>query len=158
LDRRPNGPGKDCSKGWNMREMSGSKIIVAVAFVAWCTAMVGCLSRSEPPMGMANGYPSTQRTTVYPNPTPGAGSPQMVRGPDGMIRQASFGQPGGPEDVHADGKLGMPRVMPDGSIVQNPGMMPGPMMVASPPLPTELNRYPGPPHRVAPPDILLIEA
>jgi polysaccharide export outer membrane protein len=63
--------------------------------------------------------------------------------------QAGFGhaQPGAPGEEIIDGQLGMPQVMAHGPH--------GPM---PPPVPRELAQTTLPPHRVAPPDVLLIEA
>ena len=61
--------------------------------------------------------------------------------------QAQFGQPGKADEVIVDGQFGMPNTM-------QPGMMPGMNL----PQPGELKMTTHPPHRVAPPDILQIEA
>jgi polysaccharide biosynthesis/export protein len=133
-----------------MMRMSRRRGFVSVILLSMSTAMAGCLNTgSEPPMAQGPGsYTPSQRMT---------GSPaSYVRGPDGTIQQVGNVQPqvrfdgqpvaGQPGDIIIDQGLGTPTGMPGG------------MMVGGPPMPTELNKTTHAPHRVAAPDILLIEA
>jgi polysaccharide export outer membrane protein len=138
-----------CSKEWIMMRMSRRNGVVSVVLLSMSLAMAGCLNTgNEPPLGHGqNGQqPSLQRTTNYPNQPNNVQPVQYVKGPDGVIRQATFAQPqpGQPEEVIVEGALGQPTAMPGGPV--------------SPPMPTELNPTTFSPHRVAAPDILLIEA
>ena len=139
-----------------MMRMSRCKGVASVFLMALCIGTTGCLNNGlfSPSGQMASmgqpGYPNGLPTTpAYPHASGHGKSP-------GMIQQTSYpprpnfpGQPpmgGQPDEVHVEQPgVGMP--MPG-------GMMPP----TSPPLPRELGMVAHPPHRVAPPDILHVEA
>jgi len=141
-----------------MMRMSRRQGVVTVVFLSLCTAMAGCLNTEAEPF-IANGldgYPPMQRTTTYPYQPNGMPPGAYLNGPDEMIRQTSYSPPqaqfgqavaGQKDEGATEGTLGMPKAMPGGM-----------MMPLAPPLPTELAKTTHAPHRVAAPDILLIEA
>lgn len=119
-----------------MMRMSRRSGGVTVLMMSLCILMTGCMSTSferttwkEP-----NGYPPIQRAGGMPN-MPGAGS---------GLRQAQFDVPGKQPEVIMDGGFGPPSAVH--------------MMPTNPPLPRELVMTTHAPHRVAPPDVLRIEA
>lgn len=121
-----------------MMRMSRRSGVVSVLFVSVCAALSGCLNTYERTnLSEANGYSPVQRAGGY-----STAPPPYLTGSDGKVRQAQFGPPGKGDEVIMDGTH-----MPPGM------MMPGPL-----PLPGELKMTTLAPHRVAPPDILLIEA
>ena len=141
-----------------MMRMSRRQVVVIVLLLSLCTAMAGCLGTEVEP-SIANGldgYPSLQRNTMYGYQPNGMPPSAYLQGPESMIQQTSYPPPqaqfgqavaGKPEDGAIDGTLGMPKAIPGGM-----------MMPQAPPLPTELAKTTHAPHRVAAPDILLIEA
>jgi protein involved in polysaccharide export with SLBB domain len=128
-----------------MMGMNRRNTMVAGVMLSLCSAMAGCLNSSN--------NPSTAR----------GANPDGFQNQPGVIRQTSFMQPMQPmhpmqpmqtmppEEGGDPQVLGMPTMVADGH-----GMMP--MMAINPPLPTELAPSAHAPHRVAAPDILLIEA
>lgn len=159
---------------------------VTAILMSMCFGLAGCMNTGgddrvmSPPV--ARGYPPTQPTPAnrsgYYAPMPtGAPTPgNIMTTPGGMmdprIRPAGqTGQPGQPvmpEEVPIDPGAGVPQgpmggiqppiggIQPQfGGIPSQVGAVPIP---TSPPLPTELARTTHAPHRVAPPDILYIEA
>jgi polysaccharide export outer membrane protein len=140
-----------------MMRMSRGKRIVSVVLLGLCTAMAGCLNTGgeSPMLNGPNG--SQQRTAVYPSSPNGmpAGS-FALNGSGGELQQTAYsppqarlGQaaPGRPDEPGIEQGLGTPTAMSGGMMVPY-----------SPPLPVELRMSTHAPHRVAAPDILLIEA
>jgi protein involved in polysaccharide export with SLBB domain len=127
-----------------MMRMSRGKKIASVVMLGVCLGMAGCLGTGNDDRTFlqpgANGPPAQYRSS-YP------GYPNQTGYPGETIQQTRYMQaaPGQPDDVIVERGIGMPTAM---------GMMPGGPL----PLPTELNPTAHPPHRVAAPDILYIEA
>jgi polysaccharide biosynthesis/export protein len=125
-----------------MVRMSRRSGVASVVLLSMCVGLTGCLNTaSEPPILGPNGYSQMQqRPAMYPP------NQQMGMTPNGNIRPVSFtGQvmPGQGEEVMIDPNTGMQgQLMPPVNL----------------PLPTELAKTTHAPHRVAAPDILLIEA
>jgi polysaccharide biosynthesis/export protein len=117
-----------------MMRMSRSKKIASVVLLSVCMGMAGCMSTGD-----------DDRMFLQQGTN---GSPLQVRSinPSSAVQVRSMqATPGQPEEIAAEHAPGMPA---------QPGMAPG----CSLPLPTELNPTAHPPHRVAAPDILYIEA
>jgi polysaccharide biosynthesis/export protein len=120
-----------------MVRMSRRSAVVSVVLLSLSVGLTGCLNTTPEPPILGSAYLQTpQRPVLYP-PNP--------QGNSGILQASFAGQamPGQGEDIMVDPGLGMP-----GQFVQ-------PM---SPPMPRELAQVAHAPHRVAAPDILLIEA
>jgi protein involved in polysaccharide export with SLBB domain len=136
-----------------MMRISRGKKIAAIVMLSLCLGMAGCVGTSNDLQPGANGSATQARGSYpgYPNQPGYPGDTVQMRDmapANGYVRLAS-GQPmpGQQEDVIVERGLGMPTPM-------GMGMMQGGPL----PLPTELNPTAHPPHRVAAPDILYIEA
>ena len=145
-----------------MMRKSRRKGIVSVVLLGVCVATTGCLNTGGTPTNLngpgPSAYPSEVRNVpppVFPGqpngmPTTGANGAKV---PDVGVRQANYAPPQArfvsqPMPGHPDGVV----------IDQGQEMPQGMMMPAGPPLPGELKMVTHAPHRVAAPDILLIEA
>jgi polysaccharide export outer membrane protein len=127
-----------------MVRLSQGKRILTIGLLILIQPLAGCLNTTESTI-------LPNRAGTMPNgigPLANAGGPASM--PSGAIQQARFSPPTvqGPGDALPDkpAMLGMPQPVP-----LTPVMMPMP-------LPTEKGMVSHPPHRVAPPDILVIEA
>ena len=124
-----------------MVRLDRRRVVVSVIFLSLGMGLTGCLNTSsEPPVFGPNAMsPSPLRNGLY---QPNQQGNMAANG----VRQASFtGQvmPGQAEDI-----------MMDPNMSGGMGMMPG----MNPPMPGELKMVTHAPHRVAAPDVLLIEA
>jgi protein involved in polysaccharide export with SLBB domain len=140
----------------------GPLTVIAMTVVI---GVAGCLNNADEHPFLqtnANGTVTLPRNTTFSSRT---GEPPLYTStgltpanvvnsaPDGNILRAQFTPPAGnPNDPNGD---------PNAPTLPMPTPMHGPpgvMAAGSPPLPTELARVSHPPHRVAPPDILYLEA
>lgn len=139
-------------KEWIMVRMSRRHGVVSVVLLSFSMGLTGCLNfggvGEPPPLPGVNraGYsgPVMPAGSGYPGPNGSMGKSAFT--PNGDVRPARFVQPTAVQgEIQVEPGLGTPMVM---------GAMPPQNL----PLPTELSRTTHPPHRVAPPDILFIEA
>jgi len=122
-----------------MMGMSRRRGIMTMVLLGLCTTLTGCLSTgSWEPTFRGIGEPGRQSVT-FPNRMPAG---PMAQGAGAPIRKTVTTQ-GGKEEI---------------IIEPGPVMHEGMVVAQNMPLPGELKMTSHPPHRVAPPDILLIEA
>ncbi|MBI1831115.1 MAG: polysaccharide biosynthesis/export family protein [Planctomycetes bacterium] len=126
-----------------MMGMSQRQGVVSIVLLGLCTALTGCLNTGtgEPTFRGINEPGASPQTVTFPNRMPPG---PMAQGGGGQVRKTVYMQPNG----------GREEVFVEPGMVMHEGMMVAQHM----PLPGELKMTSHPPHRVAPPDILLIEA
>lgn len=137
--------------------------VAPVLLVSLCITTTGCLSMGRdftPGPNAAIGYPSPQPNNVAFNPGGGAAIQRTNYMPNGTLGVAPAG--GGMMDPRV--RFAGGPMKPDDAVIETApnGVMPGAPVIGAGPvqpgLPTEKAMVSHPPHRVAPPDILFIEA
>ena len=135
-----------------MMRMSRRNGVVVAVLLSLPVLVTGCMSTTfdQANMGGSNGYSQTARGVPNQTAPPPYGA-NLPTGGD--LRQTSYRPPQAPFTGQVQGR-------PDDVIVENapPDMPPVMMAEGNPPVPRELIMTTHAPHRVAAPDILLIEA
>lgn len=144
-----------------MMRRSRRKGVVSVFLLSLSLGFVGCMNTggdqqvTSPPVFRGStpvGPGQTNRVGYAPMPNGSNNTGNVMTTPGGMndprVRHAGQqARPGHPDEVGVDPQM-----------LNMPQQYAAPMPPTSPRLPTELSRTTHAPHRVAPPDILLIEA